>query len=217
MNVTAFKELIEKELLPFISLKSENRYEPIVVKNHSTTWELIGNGNYAAVFVHPSKPQWVVKVYGKGLEGLKKEIKVYEELGEHPSFSKLFGYGENYLILKRIEGITLFNAMIKGIPIPQLIIDDVDQAVKYAKQRGLNPYDVHGKNIMMRNGKGYIVDVSDFYKAGNCPKWDDLKKAYFAIYKPFIGKYHPPIPLFIMNGIRRGYRLYKTAKMKLRR
>lgn len=40
----------------------------------------------------------------------------------------------------------------------------------------MNPFDVHGKNIVMFDGRGYIVDVSDFYKQGTCRKWADLKK-----------------------------------------
>ncbi|MGJ7920158.1 serine/threonine protein kinase [Neobacillus sp. LXY-4] len=213
MKIEAYIDLIEKDLLPNIVLKTENLFDPIEVMNRSRSWKTIGNGNYAAVFFHEEKPDWVVKVYGRSQHELKKEIEVYKKLGEHRAFSTLYAYGENYLVLKRIEGVTLFNAVIKGIPIPASVIEDIDQALKYAISKGLNPFDVHGKNIVMNGKKGYVVDISDFYKEGYCSKWHDLKRAYKKIYKPFIYQLHPPIPLCIMDGVRKGYRYYKKLKV----
>ncbi|MGG5252868.1 serine/threonine protein kinase [Neobacillus sp. SM06] len=217
MELNEYLHEVETELLMQIDLYSENPFDPIVVRNHSTKWKTIGNGNYAAVFVHEAKPEWVVKVYGRNPEELQKEVSVYEKLGNHKSFSRLYAYGERYLILKRLEGITLFNALIRGVKIPESVIRDVDHGLAYARSVGLNPYDIHGKNVVMNNGRGYIVDVSDFYKSGYDSKWNDLKKAYYRIYKPFIRKWHPPIPFVVVDGIRRGYRFYKRAKRKWKR
>ncbi|XJZ28576.1 serine/threonine protein kinase [Bacillota bacterium Lsc_1132] len=214
MELNEYIKKIETELLKQIDLYSENPFDPIVVRNHSSNWKTIGNGNYAAVFVHEAKPEWVVKVYGRNPEGIQKEVSVYKKLGKHESFSTLYAYGERYLVLKRLEGITLFNALIKGVKIPESVIRDVDNALAYARSVGLNPYDVHGKNVVMNKGRGYIVDISDFYKSGYCSKWVDLKKAYNLIYKPLISKWHPPIPFVVVDGIRRGYRLYKKGKRK---
>lgn len=216
MELEEYTKLIENELLGNIELISETPFDPIVVKNHSKTWNLIGNGNYAAVFAHDANPDLVVKVYGRNPDELKKEISVYKKLGYHQSFSKLHAFGERYLVLKKLEGITLFNALIKGIKIPESVIRDIDNGLAYARSVGLNPFDVHGKNVVMnKEGRGYIVDISDFYKSGYCSKWDDLKKAYKKIYQPWISKWHPPIPFFIVDGVRKGYRLYKKTKRKL--
>jgi hypothetical protein len=215
MGIDQYLGLIDHELLANISLESISPFDPIIVRNRSKTWKTIGSGNYAAVFFHEAQPEWVVKVYGRNPEGLKKELDVYQKLGNHEAFSTLYGYGDQFLILKRLEGITLFNALVKGIYIPETVIQDIDNGLNYAKSVGLNPYDVHGKNVVMNNGRGYIVDISDFYKDGYCGKWDDLKKAYSKIYKPFIGKYHPPIPFTVVDGIRKGYRVYKKLKRKL--
>ncbi|PAE40826.1 serine/threonine protein kinase [Bacillus sp. 7884-1] len=212
MNIEKYIKLIGNELLPNIQLTMEGPFEPIIVKNVSNTWKTIGSGNYAGVFLHQSNPKWVVKVYGRKPEDLKKEVNVYKKLGKHESFSSLIDYGDNYLILKRIDGMNLFDAVVKGIRIPESVIRDVDEGIAYARSVGLNPFDVHGKNVVMSNGRGYIVDVSDFYKHGKCRKWDDLKKAYYKIYLPLIYKYHPPIPFFIVNSVRRGYRLYRKIK-----
>jgi hypothetical protein len=212
MKIEKYTKLIGNELLPNIKLSIENPFDPIIVKNQSSTWKTIGSGNYAGVFSHDSNPNWVVKVYGRKPEDLKKEVAVYHQLGNHQSFSSLIDYGDNYLILKRIEGITLFDAVIKGIRIPESVIKDVDNGIAYARSVGLNPYDVHGKNVVMCNGRGYIVDVSDFYKEGRCHKWEDLKKAYYQVYLPFIYKFHPPIPFFMVDSVRKGYRFYRKMK-----
>lgn len=212
METEEYIRMIEQELLPQITLKADDPFEPIVVTNRSDSWELLGNGNYAAVFYHKSKPNWVVKVYGRNQHEIRKEIEVYKKIGDHKAFSKLFAYGDQYLVLKRLNGITLFNAVIKGIQIPESVIKDVDAALQYARSVGLNPYDVHGKNVVMNGTSGYVVDISDFYKAGYCSKWDDLKKAYRWIYKPIIYRFHFPIPFFIMEGVRKGYRKFKRFK-----
>ncbi|MED1469484.1 serine/threonine protein kinase [Bacillus salipaludis] len=214
MSTDHYIKLIENELLPNIQLISPNPFDPIFVRNQSKSWITIGNGNYAGVFSHHSDPGSVVKVYGRSPEELKKEIEVYKRLGNHETFSNLIAYGENYLVLKKLEGITLFNAIIKGIPIPETVIKDIDRGLDYARSVGLNPYDVHGKNVVMYEGRGYIVDVSDFYKVGYCSKWDDLKKAYYKIYQPFLLKLHPRIPFFIIDGVRKGYRVYRKLKKR---
>lgn len=212
MQLDTYLRLIDKELLPYIQLTSESPFDPIIVKNQSKSWKMIGNGNYAGVFTHYVNPGWVVKVYGRNPKELQKEIEVYKKLGSHESYSTLYAYGDDYLVLKKLEGITLFEAVVNGVPIPDSVIIDIDKGLQYAKSVGLNPYDVHGKNVVMNNGRGFIVDVSDFYKQGYCCKWDDLKKAYNRIYRPFLLKYHPPIPFFIMNWVRKGYRLYRKKK-----
>lgn len=213
MNINAYIKLIEEELLPNVTLRADNLFDPIEVTYTTDAWKMIGKGNYAAVFYHKAKPEWVVKIYGRSQHELEKEIEVYKKIGgKHEAFSNLYAYGENYLVLKRIRGITLFNAVVKGKQIPESVMDDIDDALHYATSVGLNPYDVHGKNIVMNGKKGYVVDISDFYKEGYCSKWPDLKKAYKKIYKPFLYRFHPPIPLFILDMVRKGYRKYKKVK-----
>ncbi|QCJ42114.1 serine/threonine protein kinase [Bacillus sp. S3] len=212
MKSDAYIDLIEKELLPQIRLTIDSPFDPIIVNNRSKSWRTIGSGNYAGVFSHDSRPERVVKVYGRSPEDLKKEIEVYKRLGNHEAFSTLYGYGETYLVLKKLEGITLFDAVVRGVPIPESVIDDIDRGLEFARSVGLNPFDVHGKNVVMHDGRGYIVDVSDFYKEGHCRKWDDLKKAYYKIYRPYLYKYHPKIPFFIVDGVRKGYRIYRKLK-----
>lgn len=212
MDDTSYFNLIEKELLAHAVIESERPHDPVKARNVPENWKCIGTGNYAAVFIHKARPDWVVKVYGQGKDGLDKETKVYLQLGRHPAFSSLIHKGKNYLVLKRLEGITLYNAVAKGIRIPESVIDDIEGALDYAKNRGLNPYDVHGKNVMMKDGKGYVVDISDFYKEGKDQKWDDLVKAYYKFYKKTLYKFPIRIPLKVLDLLRHSYRLYRALK-----
>jgi hypothetical protein len=214
MESNQYSNFIEKELLLNIDLTVQSPFDPIIVNNRSNSWKTVGSGNYAGVFSHESLPERVVKVYGRNPEELKKEIEVYKRLGSHPAYSELYGYGETYLVLKKLKGITLFDAVVKGKQIPERVIEDIDRGLAYARSIGLNPFDVHGKNVVMYQGRGYIVDVSDFYKQGYCRKWDDLKKAYYKIYRPYLLKFHPPIPFFIVDGVRKGYRKYRRWRKR---
>ncbi len=214
MSKKGFYELIEQELIPSISLESKKPHDPIVVDNTPKGWTCIGTGNYAAVFVHVSEPNLVVKVVVRESEGLEKEANVYKRLGDHPAYSKLIHSGLNYLVLKRIEGITLYDALAKGVRIPENVINDINKALEYAMNRGLNPIDVHGKNVMMKDGRGYVVDVSDFYKVGKDEKWNDLVKAYYGIYIKTLYKYPIKIPFIFLDLLRHSYRFYKKTKRK---
>jgi len=209
-----FVQKIEQELLPSLILISNSPFDPVQVVSLPSPWKVIGCGNYAAVFGHPSFDHVVVKVYAVDIEGIKEEKKVYEQLGEHPSYSHLYASGDTYLVLKKIKGITLYDAIHRGIYIPERIIKDIEEGLSYAEKKGLRPHDVHGKNIMMDKEKGYIVDVSDFYKTDTCRKWKDLRKAYYKIYLPLFSKITLPVPYFMLNWIRKGYRLYRQYKKR---
>ncbi|MFC0043740.1 serine/threonine protein kinase [Metabacillus iocasae] len=214
MRKDVFNELVQKTLLPDLQISSEYSYDPVIVEASPSNWTCIGVGNYAAVFEHKDYEEWVVKVYSREPELVKKEVWVYEKLGVHPSYSELIHYEQNYLILKKLKGITLYEAVHRGIRIPEQVIKDVNEALDYARMRGLNPYDIHGKNVMMNHNRGYVVDISDFYKTGIDRKWRDLVKAYYKIYMPFFYKYNIHIPYFVLNAVRRGYRIYRKIKRK---
>ncbi|GKU82982.1 serine/threonine protein kinase [Niallia sp. NCCP-28] len=210
-----FIHLIETELLKKAVLESKKSHNPIVVKNMPAGWKCVGVGNYAAVFMHYTEPDLVVKINAVGAENLKKEAEIYRKINKHPAYSYLVHQGPSYLILKRLEGITLYNAFAKGVKIPEKVIDDINEALDYARSRGLNPYDIHGKNVMMKDGRGYVVDVSDFYKEGKDEKWEDFVQAYYKLYKKTLYKFPMKIPFRALDFIRYGYRFYKKMKCKL--
>jgi predicted Ser/Thr protein kinase len=199
---------INNELVNNIQIISIDPYDPVIVTNIPKGWNLLGKGNFAAVFTHASLDGKVVKIYAENRDGIKEEIQVYKKLGDHHSYSKLVEYGDRYLVLKKLEGITLFQAFRDGVYVPKTVIEDIDNAIEHAKQRGLNPTDIHGKNVIMKDGKGYIVDVSDFLKSYTCPKWKHFKKMYFLFYIPLFKKMHFALPFWLLERIRKAYQYY---------
>jgi hypothetical protein len=202
-------ESIRQILLPGVKIASLDPHNPVVVHYVPPPWQVLGTGNYAAVFYHPDFPDQVVKVYAPGRSGQQEEIQVYRRLGPHPAFSQLLYAGDEFLVLKRLHGITLYDAMHLGIPIPKQVIQDIDEALHYARQRGLFPHDVHGRNVMMQDGRGLVVDVSDFLHQETCSAWKDLKTAYYWLYRPFLSPLRVRVPYFMLDLVRLVYRLWR--------
>ncbi len=136
------KQLIEsiyQQLLPGLRFESLNPYNPVVVHQVPQQWQLLGTGNYAAVFYHLSYPDLVVKIYAPGRPGWAQELEVYRRLGSHPAFSECLYAGENFLLLKRLYGVTLYDCMHRGQSIPEQVIKDIDWALNYARARATPP------------------------------------------------------------------------------
>ncbi len=215
MDTLALKlsDRVKDDLLPELDLSSESSHDPVVVKQYPHPWQLLGAGNYAAVFGHPDHPDLVVKVYAPGRPGLSAEVEVYDRLGNHPAFSQCLFAGHNFLVLKRLEGVTLWDALHHGIPIPPRIIKQIDRALDYARLQGLNPHDIHGKNVMMTTTqRGVVVDVSDFSHPDYCSAWDDLKRAYYWLYRPLIFPLKIRVPYWLLNWARAAYRKLRQLR-----
>lgn len=201
---------IEEGLLPALHIESLHPHEPVVVHAIPDPWEFVGAGNYTAVVAHPAFPHWVVKVYAPGRPGLEEEREVYRRLGVHPAFSRCLAAGDDYLVLKRLEGTTFFDCLRRGIRIPEQAVRDIDEALDYARRRGLHPHDVHAKNVMLSpEGRGLVADISDFLAEQEDSKWRDLRRAYYRLYRPILGRRTFPVPVGVLNLIRKGYRLFK--------
>jgi hypothetical protein len=209
LAITPLIESIHQELLPHLKIESVDPHNPVVVHHLPQPWQLIGTGNYAGVFYHPNYVDLVVKIYAPGRKGWAEELEVYRRLGSHLAFSKCFYAEEGFLVLKRLYGITLYDCLHRGLKIPPQVIKDIDQALKYIQELGMYPHDVHGRNVMMYEGRGLVVDVSDFLRKQPCRAWDDLKKAYYLIYLPFLSWLPLKIPYFILDFVRQSYRLFR--------
>lgn len=208
-RINAVLDNIHQVLLPQVKLASPEPHNPVVVHSVPSPWQVLGTGNYAAVFMHPGFPESVVKIYAPGRSGCTDEVQVYHHLGCHPAFSQLIHAGDGFLVLKRLHGITLYNAMHQGVPIPEQVIKDIDAALHYARQRGLFPHDVHGRNVLMHNGRGWVADVSDFLHPETCRAWNDLKTAYYWLYRPVLRPLRVRVPYFVLDLVRSVYRLWR--------
>ena len=192
----------DKELSK-ISISSNPNNEPVSIHGSSDHLKCIGIGTDAAVFQSMDHPAYAFKMYADDkVAKLQIERRVYELLGDSPYFSTCFGFKDHYLVLSFEEGITLYDCLLQGIPIPKQVMKDVDHAREYARQKGLNPRDIHLKNVFLQNGRAKIIDVSEYVQPGNDLRWEHLKKAYDQYYHLIEGK---PIPLRLIEAIRKRY------------
>jgi hypothetical protein len=220
LDIERMAGLVRTTLLPELRLESMHPDEPIVLHHMPEGWTALGAGNYAGVFALKvdggveAKAEIVAKVYAPGRPGWEDEVEVYRRLGDHPAYSRCYfaeaAGGYRYLLLKRLRGVTLYRCILQGLQIPDAAIQDIEEALAYARSRGLRPHDVHGKNVMVSEGRGLVVDVSDFLKEEPCAMWDDLKKAYDRVYMPFLSRSPRPIPEWLLEGVRKGYRLFRS-------
>ncbi|MGN1402484.1 MAG: hypothetical protein ACI4XL_13400 [Bacillus sp. (in: firmicutes)] len=99
-----------------------------------------------------------------------------------------------------IEGITLFDCLSKGISIESQYIEEIDRVLSMAEHRGLNPSDIHLRNILLTKDKEIkLIDVARFRQRKSCRQWDDLKTAYFKAYRR---RFFPKkLPVRLMNAI----------------
>ncbi|MFY8148909.1 MAG: serine/threonine protein kinase [Prochlorococcaceae cyanobacterium] len=210
-RLTDLLALVEHQLLPGLVLRSVDPHDPVRVARLPEPWCLIGCGNYAAVLLHPEHAGMVVKIYAPGRPGIEQEAEVYRRIGEHPAFSRCFHAGESYLVLRRLRGITLYDCLRTGVLIPPQAIQDIDAALAYAVSRGLHGHDVHGRNVMLHQGRGLIVDISDFLNPDPCRAWRDLRWAYHRLYRPLIAPLRLRAPAAMLDGVRKGYRLFRRV------
>jgi hypothetical protein len=211
-HINQLIENIHQELLPGFQIESVDPHDPVEVRHLPDPWRLLGKGNYAAVVYHPDHPNLVVKIYAPGRPGFDEEVEVYRRLGSHEAFSECLYAGIDFLILKRLYGVTLYDCIHRGLRIPVQVIRDIDRALDYARGRGLYPHDIHGRNVMMHQSRGFVVDISDFLHKESCSKWNNLKKAYYWLYRPFLSPIKLRIPYFVLDVVRRSYRLSVSFK-----
>jgi hypothetical protein len=209
LHINRLIESVHQELLPGFQIESVDPHDPVEVRHVPKPWRLLGRGNYAAVVYHPDYPDLVVKIYAPGRPGFFDEVEVYRRLGSHPAFSECLYAADGFLVLKRLHGVTLYDCMHRGLRIPKQVIRDIDSALDYARKRGLHPHDVHGRNVMMYKGRGLVVDVSDFLDEETCSKWNDLKRAYYWLYRPFLSPLRLRVPYFVLDIVRKSYRLLR--------
>lgn len=209
LHMNRLIESVHQQLLPGFQIESVDPHDPVKVRHVPKPWKLLGTGNYAAVVYHPDYPDQVVKIYAPGRPGFEEEVEVYRRLGSHPAFSECLYAGDNFLVLKRLHGVTLYDSMHLGKRIPKQVIRDIDSALDYARSRGLHPHDVHGRNVMMLGGRGLVVDVSDFLHEETCSKWNDLKRAYYWLYRPILSPLRIRVPYFVLDIVRKSYRLLR--------
>ncbi|TWT28235.1 serine/threonine protein kinase [Planomicrobium sp. CPCC 101110] len=194
---------IASQALSNISVSANPNNDPVTIYGSSPELKCVGVGTDAAVFQSLSAPSFAFKVYAEQkLDKIKAESEVYDVLGPSEFFSTCYAATDKFLVLTYEEGPTLFDCLLQGIPIPDQVIQDVEAARKVAREKGLNPRDIHLKNILMQNGRAKILDVSEYIHPGNDFRWEHLKRAHHEYYQFISGT---PMPYWLLETIRKWY------------
>lgn len=202
----------EKELRR-VKVSSTGENELVTLKGNSDAFECIGVGTDAAVFRFFHMPRFAFKVFSEDkLDRKELEAEVYLKLGSSEYYPEYYGRGSSFLVISYEEGTTLHDCLLKGIHIPKQVIHDVDNARNHASKRGLNPRDIHLKNILLHQGRAKIIDVSEYMKPGNDNRWRYLKEGYYEHYHLIAGK---AIPLWILETVRKWYNQEKSETFNL--
>ncbi|WP_404322504.1 protein kinase family protein [Cytobacillus firmus] len=173
--------------------------------------EFIGAGRSAFAF-RIKETNLVLKVFfPEFIRIAREEAEIYRALPDHPYYPSLYDSGDNYIVIDYVQGLTLFDCLAQGVPIKEETIREIDEALKLARESGLNPSDIHLRNIILtEDGRIKIIDVARFKQTKNCTQWDDLKHAFYKFYRR---RYFPKkIPVLIMNTIAA---LYKKRIVRL--
>ena len=177
--------------------------QPVTISGDLDDLKCIGVGTDAAVFQSLSAPDYAFKLYAEDkLNKVKVEANVYHILGDSHFFSTCFASYDEYLVLSYEEGKTLFDCILQGIHIPEQVVNDVENAREYVRNKGLNPRDIHLKNILLQNGRAKIIDVSEYVLPGNDYRWEHLKKGYEQYYHLIDGN---SVPFWLVETIRKWY------------
>ncbi|MGB2994247.1 MAG: protein kinase family protein [Paenisporosarcina sp.] len=168
--------------------------------HYDDSLKLVGTGRSAFVF-RINNSSKAIKVFFPNYTYIaKEEADIYIALHDISYFPTVYDSGLNYIVMDFIEGRTLFECVNQGIPITAEHIKEIDAALLLASNKGLNPSDIHLRNIFITSTNDIkLIDVARFRQTKDCTQWSDLKSAYVLYYKK---RYFPKkIPAPIMNTV----------------
>ncbi|MGQ9026206.1 protein kinase family protein [Bacillus licheniformis] len=149
--------------------------------------ELIGKGRSAYVFklTEEGGREMALKVFFPEFKNIAaREAEIYKKLSDSNYYPDIDETGPSYILMEYIKGYTFYECLNKGIRIDDDMICEVDRALNDARRKGLNPSDIHLRNLILTpSGTIKVIDVARFLQTKECRQWDDLKTAYQTLYK----------------------------------
>lgn len=160
----------------------------------------IGTGRSAFVFKIGSSNKSIKVFFPIYTHIAKEEAEIYNVLQNNPYFPSIYETGINYIAMDYIDGYTLFECLTHGKAITSAHINEIDHALSLASKLGLNPSDIHLRNIFITsNNEIKLIDVARYRQKKDCNQWNDLKKAYRQIYRKFC--FSKKVPSLLLNII----------------
>lgn len=170
----------DQELASAIDIGLDGQTYTIINQPNELDW--IGTGRSAFVFRINGTDRVIKKFFPSHRHLAALEGSIYEQLAPFSTYAKQYAYGTDYLVIEYIEGQTLFDCLVSGTLISRDVIRVVDHALAEARSVGLNPSDIHLRNIMLTNDGTRIIDVARFRQTAPCSQWEDLKRGYDYFY-----------------------------------
>lgn len=167
------------KLVKSVIIDSKNR-----LISHDSSLKLTGKGRSAFVFRINASDKAVKVYFPEYIDLAKEEAEIYKSLQHIHYFPFVYEAGWNYIVMDYIEGYTLFDCMAHGTRITSAHIKEIDRALSLASASGLNPSDIHLRNIFITSsGEIKLIDVARYRQEKDCKQWDHLKKAYRQFYQ----------------------------------
>ena len=184
-----------QELVNTVIINEKNQ-----LVRYDKSLEHIGTGRSAFVFRIKSSNISIKVFFPIYIHIAKEEAEIYKVLQDTPYFPSIYETGLNYLVMDYIDGYTLFECLTHGKVITTAHIDEIDHALSLASNLGLNPSDIHLRNIFITsNNEIKLIDVARYRQKKDCQQWNNLKKAYPQFYRKFFS--NKKIPSSILNII----------------
>ncbi|WP_303965645.1 protein kinase family protein [Sporosarcina ureae] len=184
-----------QELVDSIIINNKNR-----LLDYNSSLQLVGTGRSAFVFRLISSNKAIKVFFPDSTYIAKEEAVVYQSLTSIRYFPCIYETGANYVVMDYIEGDTLFDCMTKGRVITDAHIKEIDYALSLASNTGLNPSDIHLRNIFITpDDQVKLIDVARYRQKKDCRQWSNLKKAHRQFYrKRFFWK---KVPSAFLNAV----------------
>lgn len=179
------------ELVNSIIINEKNR-----LISYDNSLKLVGTGRSAFVFRIKSSNIAIKVFFPSSMYIAKEEAEIYQSLQNINYFPSIYESGLNYIVMDYIDGYTLFDCMTHGKIITSNHIKEIDNALSLASSLGLNPSDIHLRNIFITsNDEIKLIDVARYRQIKNCRQWNDLKKAYRQFYRKRFFLKKLPVPI----------------------
>ncbi|MBO2532183.1 MAG: hypothetical protein CW342_04735 [Thermoactinomycetaceae bacterium] len=125
-------------------------------------YPLLGEGLNGKVYEFED---YAVKVF-KPDAAERKDAFLLSRLSGHASFPRVHYREEGWMIVDKVNGPTLWQALQGGEKLKGRLYDQIEEAVEYCYARGIIPDDLHLNNIMVdQEGRVKVVDVGRFFRA----------------------------------------------------
>ncbi|WP_025786365.1 serine/threonine protein kinase [Sporosarcina sp. D27] len=163
--------------------------------SYDKSLKLIGTGRSAFVFKVKSLNIAIKVFFPDSTYIAKEEAEIYKTLQDISYFPYIYEAGVNYIVMDFIDGYTLFECMTHGKIITSDHIKEIDYALSLASDLGLNPSDIHLRNIFITsNDEIKLIDVARYRQLKDCRQWSNLKKAHRQFYSKRYFLKKVPIP-----------------------